>query len=219
MLPPSHTATLLIILNLLTILLTTLILHLSFFGRLLALYKRNFLRVQCLTRYTILPSLPFLLSHLALAFVITYAYSCPHSCWSSLPFPCTLTPSAMTLTLFLVFPHSLHIPSINPFFFVFNLTLILSLSLSSSVTKLLHFSLPMTLLLLFRSYLIPLSNRFYALYLILCFFQFLCHNKINSRLKHIKLIDWIFIHFVLILIFMMNYNYMVDCWKTFKRIK
>ena len=51
MLPPSHTATLLIILNLLTILLTTLILHLSFFGRLLALYKRNFLRVQCLTRY------------------------------------------------------------------------------------------------------------------------------------------------------------------------
>ena len=49
-LPPSHTATLLIILNLLTILLTTLILHLSFFGRLLALYKRNLLRVQCLTR-------------------------------------------------------------------------------------------------------------------------------------------------------------------------
>lgn len=50
-LPPSHTATLLIVLNLLTILMSTLILHLGFFGRLLALYQRNFLRVQCLTRY------------------------------------------------------------------------------------------------------------------------------------------------------------------------
>jgi len=49
-LPPSHTATLLIVLNLLTILLSTLILHLGFFGRLLALYKRNLLRVQFLTR-------------------------------------------------------------------------------------------------------------------------------------------------------------------------
>lgn len=50
MLPPSNTATLLIILNLLTILMTTLILHLSFFGRLLALYKRNLNRVECLSR-------------------------------------------------------------------------------------------------------------------------------------------------------------------------
>ena len=50
MLPPSNTATLLIVLNLLTILLSTLILHLGFFGRLLALYKRNLLRVQFLTR-------------------------------------------------------------------------------------------------------------------------------------------------------------------------
>ena len=49
-LPPSHTATLLIVLNLLTILLSTLILHLGFFGRLLALYNRNLLRVQYLTR-------------------------------------------------------------------------------------------------------------------------------------------------------------------------
>ena len=49
-LPPSNTATLLIILNLLTILMSTLILHLSFFGRLLALYKRNYLRVQALTQ-------------------------------------------------------------------------------------------------------------------------------------------------------------------------
>lgn len=49
-LPPSHTATLLIILNFLTILLSTLILHLGFFGRLLSLYKRNFLRVKYLTR-------------------------------------------------------------------------------------------------------------------------------------------------------------------------
>ena len=49
-LPPSNTATLLIILNLLTILMSTLILHLSFFGRLLALYKRNFYRVECLTQ-------------------------------------------------------------------------------------------------------------------------------------------------------------------------
>ncbi len=50
-LPPSHTASLLIILNLLTILMTTLILHLGFFGRILALYKRNYLRVQCLTSF------------------------------------------------------------------------------------------------------------------------------------------------------------------------
>eukprot|EP01034_Spumella_vulgaris_P023339 gene23339-29551_t len=48
-LPPSHTATLLIVLNLLTILMALLILHLGFFGRLLALYKRNYLRVEYLT--------------------------------------------------------------------------------------------------------------------------------------------------------------------------
>lgn len=48
-LPPSPTATLLIILNLLTILTSTLILHLGFFGRLLSLYKRNFQRVEYLT--------------------------------------------------------------------------------------------------------------------------------------------------------------------------
>ena len=36
-LPPSSTATLLIILNILTILMSTLMLHLGFFGRLLAL--------------------------------------------------------------------------------------------------------------------------------------------------------------------------------------
>lgn len=38
-----------IVLNLLTILSSTLILHISFFGRLLALYKRNYLRVLNLT--------------------------------------------------------------------------------------------------------------------------------------------------------------------------
>eukprot|EP01038_Epipyxis_sp_PR26KG_P008880 gene8880-11977_t len=48
-LPPSPSATLLIILNLLTILMSTLILHLGFFGRLLSLYKRNFLRVKFMT--------------------------------------------------------------------------------------------------------------------------------------------------------------------------
>jgi len=48
-LPPSPTATMLIVLNLLTILMSSLILHLGFFGRLLALYKRNYLRVQYLT--------------------------------------------------------------------------------------------------------------------------------------------------------------------------
>ena len=41
---------LLIVLNLLTILMSTLMLHLGFFGRLLALYKRNFLRVEFLTK-------------------------------------------------------------------------------------------------------------------------------------------------------------------------
>lgn len=55
-LPPSNTATLLIILNLLTILMSTLILHLSFFGRLLALYKRNFHRVECLTQVSVFSS-------------------------------------------------------------------------------------------------------------------------------------------------------------------
>lgn len=48
-LPPSPSATLLILLNLLTILMSTLILHVSFFGRLLALYKRNYLRVAFFT--------------------------------------------------------------------------------------------------------------------------------------------------------------------------
>ena len=51
LLPPSHTATLLIILNLLTILMSTLILHLGFFGRLLALYSRNYNRVARLTAF------------------------------------------------------------------------------------------------------------------------------------------------------------------------
>lgn len=49
-LPPSSTATLLIVLNLLTILTSTLILHLGFFGRLLSLYKRNFQRVEFLSQ-------------------------------------------------------------------------------------------------------------------------------------------------------------------------
>lgn len=49
-LPPSETATLVIILNLLTIIMTTLILHLGFFGRILALYSRNYQRVACLTK-------------------------------------------------------------------------------------------------------------------------------------------------------------------------
>ena len=48
-LPPSPTATLLIILNLFTILTSMLILHLGFFGRILAIYKRNYLRVQFFT--------------------------------------------------------------------------------------------------------------------------------------------------------------------------
>jgi hypothetical protein len=51
MLPPSHTATLLILLNLLTILTSMLILHLSFFGRMISLYQRNFLRVRSLSAY------------------------------------------------------------------------------------------------------------------------------------------------------------------------
>lgn len=51
LLPPSNTATLSIILNLLTILTGTLILHLGFFGRIIALYQRNLLRVQCITNY------------------------------------------------------------------------------------------------------------------------------------------------------------------------
>lgn len=49
-LPPSHTATLLIILNLFTIIASMLILHLGFFGRILALYKRNLSRVEFLTQ-------------------------------------------------------------------------------------------------------------------------------------------------------------------------
>lgn len=50
MLSPSLTSTLLIVLNLLTILMTTLILHLGFFGRILALYMRNYRRVSYLTK-------------------------------------------------------------------------------------------------------------------------------------------------------------------------
>jgi len=73
-LPPSNTATLLIILNLLTILMSTLILHLSFFGRLLALYKRNYHRVECLTQVSMLTFFYFLHSQLqylvALCFLI-----------------------------------------------------------------------------------------------------------------------------------------------------
>lgn len=49
-LSPSPTSTLLIVLNLLTILMTTLILHLGFFGRILALYMRNYRRVSYLTQ-------------------------------------------------------------------------------------------------------------------------------------------------------------------------
>lgn len=48
--PPSPTYHLIIALNLLTILSSTLILHLGFFGRLIALYNRNFHRVCWLTR-------------------------------------------------------------------------------------------------------------------------------------------------------------------------
>ncbi|RYG66054.1 hypothetical protein EON64_10630, partial [archaeon] len=49
-LSPSPSATLLIVLNLLTIITTILILHLGFFGRLIALYTRNFHRVAHITR-------------------------------------------------------------------------------------------------------------------------------------------------------------------------
>ncbi len=49
-LSPSHTATILIVLNLLSIMMSSLMLHLGFFGRILALYKRNFMRVQYLTQ-------------------------------------------------------------------------------------------------------------------------------------------------------------------------
>lgn len=49
-LPPSPTATMLIVLNLLTILMSSLILHLGFFGRILSLYKRNYMRVAYLTK-------------------------------------------------------------------------------------------------------------------------------------------------------------------------
>ena len=48
-LSPSRTATVLIILNMLMILTSTFMLHLGFFGRILALYKRNFMRVEYLT--------------------------------------------------------------------------------------------------------------------------------------------------------------------------
>lgn len=48
-LPAAYTYSLLILLNLLIILLSTMILHVGFFGRLIALYRRNYDRVACLT--------------------------------------------------------------------------------------------------------------------------------------------------------------------------
>jgi hypothetical protein len=48
-LPPSYSYSLLIFFNLLIILLSTLILHVGFFGRLITLYRRNYERVACLT--------------------------------------------------------------------------------------------------------------------------------------------------------------------------
>mmetsp|Transcript_13338 Transcript_13338/g.13831 ORF Transcript_13338/g.13831 Transcript_13338/m.13831 type:complete len:658 (+) Transcript_13338:26-1999(+) len=48
-LPASYTYSLLILLNLLIILLSTMILHVGFFGRLIALYRRNYERVASLT--------------------------------------------------------------------------------------------------------------------------------------------------------------------------
>lgn len=47
--PRSHSSTLLIVLNVLSIVLSALILHLGFFGRLLALYTRNLHRVEFLS--------------------------------------------------------------------------------------------------------------------------------------------------------------------------
>lgn len=49
MIPPSRTSTLLIILNFLSLLTSTLMLHLGFFGRVLTLYKRNLMRVAYLS--------------------------------------------------------------------------------------------------------------------------------------------------------------------------
>lgn len=49
-LPPSDSGSLLILLNLLIILFSTLILHIGFFGRVIALYKRNYKRVEFLTK-------------------------------------------------------------------------------------------------------------------------------------------------------------------------
>jgi len=49
-LPASHSGSLLIVLNLLIILFSTLILHIGFFGRVIALYKRNYQRVEYLTK-------------------------------------------------------------------------------------------------------------------------------------------------------------------------
>lgn len=48
-LPRTRVSTLLILLNVLVILLSTLVLHVGFFGRLLSLYTRNFMRVQHLS--------------------------------------------------------------------------------------------------------------------------------------------------------------------------
>jgi hypothetical protein len=48
-LPPTNSATLLMVLNVLSIVLSALILHLGFFGRLLTLYSRNLRRVEFLS--------------------------------------------------------------------------------------------------------------------------------------------------------------------------
>ena len=49
MIPPSPTSTLLIVLNFFSLLTSTLMLHLGFFGRVLTLYKRNLMRVAYLS--------------------------------------------------------------------------------------------------------------------------------------------------------------------------
>ena len=48
-LPDTHTASLLMLLNIMSIILSTLILHLGFFGRLLTLYMKNLNRVKYLS--------------------------------------------------------------------------------------------------------------------------------------------------------------------------
>jgi len=58
-LPSSHISTLLILLNVLVILLSTLVMHVGFFGRLISLYTRNFLRVQYLSHMVKVRFFPF----------------------------------------------------------------------------------------------------------------------------------------------------------------